>query len=163
MLVQHRLKTDPNLENQLRAALAVDVRSYSSRRIIRWVCERSRGSLSSRGGAKCAAAGGAEPRQIAGYYYWDFDDNNNKHFSRYIVRNGSGTQKLNRYTSPKTWVFLKLCMKLFFLHIFWHYFKLEQQTPYWLPFSYSFSCRILIHFMGWSLVFSRIHHYTPLS
>ena len=34
MLVQHRLKTDPNLENQLRAASAV-VRSYSSRRIIR--------------------------------------------------------------------------------------------------------------------------------
>ena len=34
MLVQHRLKTDPNLENQLRAASAV-VRSYGSRRIIR--------------------------------------------------------------------------------------------------------------------------------
>ena len=115
MLVQHRLKTDPNLENQLRAASAV-VRSYSSRRIIRWVCERSRGSLSSRGGAKCAAAGGAEPHQIAGYYYWDFDDNNNKHFSRYIVRNGLGTQqKLKRYTSPKTRGFLKLWNFFFFI------------------------------------------------
>ena len=114
MLVQHRLKTDPNLENQLRAASAV-VRSYSSRRIIRWVCERSRGLLSSRGGAKCAAAGGAEPHQIAGSYYWDFDDNNNKHFSRYIVRNGSGTQKLRDIQAQKTWGFLKLWNFFFFI------------------------------------------------
>ena len=116
MLVQHRLKTDPNLENQLRAASAV-VRSYSSRRIIRWVCERSRGLLSSRGGAKCAAAGGAEPHQIAGYYYyWDFDDNNNKHFSRYLVRNGSGTQKLRDIQAQKPGFFE--IMKLFFFIFF---------------------------------------------
>ena len=117
MLVQHRLKTDPNLENQLRAASAV-VRSYSSRRIIRWVCERSRGSLSSRGGAKCAAAGGAEPHQIAGYYYWDFDDNNNKHFSRYLVRNGSGTQKLRDIQAQKPGFFWNYVWNFFFFIFF---------------------------------------------
>ena len=79
MLVQHRLKTDPNLENQLRATAVVGptVAEYK-------ISER-RGSLSGGGAKRSRSRTSSNGRLLLRL----FDDNNNKHL---VSIDGSGTQ-----------------------------------------------------------------------